>query len=196
MSEADRARRNEAAWKIDSAIDAAGSRLRQFSEEIRSYGDARSHSLVLEVVNLARAEVNAALTTVRTARLLDREFPGFLPRALQELPSLEEEYHALNKAATDLLAKNERREREDQAKWRRAQQEREERAARQREERAAAAATAYAPVSVARQQSDTAAHFRKPDADLRPPSSSAGSCSWAPRSSPCAAAAAPWPRPT
>ena len=168
LSEADRVRRREEAKKIESALSSAKRRVERFAEEVRSFGDARSYAPVLETVNLSRAEIEAALTIATGARGLDREFPGFLPRALQDLSDLEDGFRAIDKAATKVLEDNRRREREDQEKQRQAQQEREERAARQREERAAAAATAYAPVSVARHQSDAAALYRKPDADLRP----------------------------
>ncbi|MDE5116125.1 MAG: hypothetical protein O4860_02345, partial [Trichodesmium sp. St2_bin2_1] len=143
-------------------------RLEQFAEEIRNFGDARSYVTVVEIVNLSRSEIHEALTTISAASQLDNEFPGLFARAIKERPELVNEFRTLNKAATKVLADNRKQEQEDQARQRQAQQERDERAARQREERAAAAATAYAPVSVARQQSDAAALYRKPDAILRP----------------------------
>ena len=168
LSVADRARRDEATDRIETALDFGWLWLEQFAEEIRNFGNARSYVTVLEIVNLARSEIHEALTTITAAPRLDREFPGFLPRAIRELPKLREEFQTINKAAIKVLADNRRQEQEDQARQRQAQQERDERATRQREERATAAATGYAPISVARQQSDAAALYRKPDADLRP----------------------------
>ena len=168
LSEADRVRRREEARKIESALFSAKRRVEQFAEEVRSLGNARSYAVALETVNLSRAEIGTSLTIASGARGLEREFPGFLPHALRDLSDLEDSFRAINKAATEVLEINRRHEREDQEKQRQAQQEREDQAARQREERAAAAATGYAPVSVARQQSDAAALYRKPDADLRP----------------------------
>ena len=46
LSEADRARRNEEAKKIESALDFAWRRIEQFSEEVSGYINARSHALV------------------------------------------------------------------------------------------------------------------------------------------------------
>ena len=53
LSAADRARRDEAARRINSALEFVHLRLEQFSEEIRNFGDARSYVTVVEIVNLS-----------------------------------------------------------------------------------------------------------------------------------------------
>ena len=110
LSAADRARRDEAARRINSALEFAHLRLEQFAEEIRNFGDARSYVTVLEIVNLSRSEIHEALTTISAAPQLDREFPGLFARAIQEQPELMNEFRTLNKAAIKVLRDNQKQE--------------------------------------------------------------------------------------